>query len=140
MKKTFLIASGLVALSACSDPNQAPVIFGQTQTLGVSVGSSATGVAPDVTVGFKDANIAILPTNAITTEGNYEFRGGISGEDGRAFEDTYSTFGQFKGSAESGKVGLEKFFATGLAAQKLSAGFACGVSDGRDKDHCHAPK
>lgn len=68
--------------------------------------------------------------------------------------DTYSTIGQFAVEGSGGnavasddprpaspaaKVGLGSFFATGLAAQRLSGGFACAVADGKTAVNCHKP-
>ncbi|HSF93710.1 MAG TPA: hypothetical protein VLA52_01690 [Thermohalobaculum sp.] len=150
MKKIALILA-LPALAACSASEHAPLIFGQATTLGVSVGAAATGATPEFTLGLKDANIAIIPTIVRQPDGKFEQIGGNNassgdpvavsdgGEDSAAptssglTEDAYSTFGQFEATTEGSKVGLGKFFATGVAAQRLSEGFACGVSHGTEK-------
>ena len=145
------IAIGLVTLLAagCESPSENPVIFGQGTSVGISIGQSPTTQAPEFVLGYKDANIAFLPTIAMDGSGNVTKLGGnvslpgASGSAGTGFEETYSVLGQFEVNsptqAGSEKLGLGKFFATGLAAQKLSAGFACALSDGRDLAHCHAP-
>jgi hypothetical protein len=78
-----------------------------------------------MTLGFKDINIAVIPTVGGNLAG-----GLIQGSTSRD-HDAYSTFGQFQASGKATEVQLGKFFATGIAARKLADGFGCDVSDGR---------
>ncbi|GEM_PF-6084253 len=130
-------------LAACEEHAGNPVVFGQTQALGITLGQSPTTQAPEFVFGFKDANIAILPTVAVSPTNEMIELGGTAKFPGQEFNETYSVLGQFNNETPTqigeGKVVLGKFFATGIAAQKLSAGFACSVSDGKDKAHCHKP-
>lgn len=140
-------AAGFVGLllAGCDSASKNPVIFGQTTTVGISIGQSQTTQAPEFVLGYKDANVAILPTVAEDGAGNVATLGGTvtNPQNGVSFEETYSVLGQFEvntpTSIAAEEAGLGKFFATGLAAQKLSAGFACALSDGRDATHCHSP-
>lgn len=130
-------------LVGCESASVNSVIFGQGTSVGLSIGQSPTTQAPEFVLGYKDANIAFLPTVATKADGDIITLGGKSGSGTDGFSETYSVLGQFEVNTPtqigSGAVGLGKFFATGLAAQKLSAGFACAVSDGRDESHCHTP-
>jgi hypothetical protein len=138
-------AAGLFPLIAigCEPTSENPVVFGQGTTVGISIGQSPTTQAPEFVLGYKDVNIALLPTTATDAAGEVITLGGQSGADANGFSETYSVLGQFDLNTPTqvgaGVAGLGKFFATGLAAQKLSAGFACAISDGRDMAHCHAP-
>lgn len=135
-RKPAIAAVTASCLVACA-PMPDTVVFGQAQTVGISIGQSQGAPAPELVVGYKDANVALLPTAVRDENGKPEIIGGTT-TGNSSFKETFSVFGQFEVSAEgSGKVGLGKFFATGLAAQKLSAGFACAASGGDDKSHCH---
>ncbi len=133
MKRTMLIVVAAAGLAGCVSAENAPLIFGQSQTLGISVGTDAAGAGATATVGFKDYNIAIIPTIATWPDGQpMLIQARVEGFDN---VDAYSTFGQFEASTEGTKISLGKFFATGIAARRLADGFACEVSDGTDK-HC----
>lgn len=142
----FLVAALLpTLLTACETKSENPVVFGQTQTVGISIGQSPTAQVPEFTFGYRDANIAVLPTVYSDAAGNVQKLGGITRAQNNEYNETFSVLGQFevntdnKVSDGAAKVGLGKFFATGLAAQKLSSGFACALAEGRDFTHCHPP-
>ncbi|MEM1299610.1 MAG: hypothetical protein AAGH68_10060 [Pseudomonadota bacterium] len=147
-RKSFLRLPAVVAVAfvtaGCDYATSNPVVFGQATSLGITVGQSPTTQTPELVLGYKDANIAVLPTIATDANGNITRLGSASTQDGGAFEETFSVLGQFQANTEAKdnapSAALGKFFATGFAAQKLSAGFACSVSDGKDVKHCHAPK
>jgi hypothetical protein len=123
----LLAASCLV--SSCATQGNSMLVFGQTQTLGISIGGSATDQGATFTLGYQDKNFAIVPatvrqpdgssTQVLSTVGSRRDRQGQS-------EDALSVLGQFSvnTSSRTADVGLGKFFATGLAAQKLADGFS----------------
>lgn len=119
MKKLVLLAA-VLAVGGCNSQH-APLIFGQTHSVGIAVGTNPANQTPEISVGYKDLNIAIVPT--VDDVSGELIQGQVDG--GR---DAYSTFGHFSTSAEASKVGLGKFFATGNAAVALGAGFACEAS------------
>lgn len=153
MRSILFVAALPAVAAACTPSENAPLVFGQGTTLGVTVGAAATGQTPEFTLGYKDTNIAVIPTIVEQQDGSFTQLGGENVTSGfvpagesevpsapgdaerRTSGNTYdafSTFGQFEASIEGSKVGLGKFFATGVAAQRLSEGFACGVSRGTD--------
>ena len=135
------LCMGLVA--GCEAPTANPVIFGQGTSLGITLGQSSTTQAPEFALGYRDQNIAYLPTVAVDEKGRVIPIGGAINSQTGSFNETYSVLGQFELGAEAKEnvpaIALGKFFATGNAAVKLSAGFACGISDGKDSTHCHKP-
>lgn len=147
MNKRISVLFGLIAIygvSACAPTSGNPVVFGQAQKLGVSLGQAAGAPSPEFTVGYSDANIAILPTALEGGPGSATRELGARAPNGNGQpNDTYSVFGQFgtrsptRTTSGDGNFALEKFFATGAAAQNLSQGFACAASDGRALKHCH---
>lgn len=122
MKKVSLFAGlGIVTLlvTGCASQGDLPLVFGQSHTVGISMSGSVPEQAADLTIGYKDKNIAVVPVQPeATAPGN---------------SDALSTLGQFELNADANQVkaGLGKFFATGMAARVLSEGFRCAVSDGK---------
>lgn len=141
--RSTLAALVACALAGCEALPQNPVIFGQGTSVGITIGQSPTTQTPEFILGYKDANIAYLPTVAVDGAGNLTDLGGKMKVGSDEFKETYSVLGQFEVNGETDpskpSIGLGKFFATGNAAVKLAAGFACGVADGRDVTHCHKP-
>lgn len=137
--KPAAVLAGSLGLMACETLPDT-VIFGQAHTVGISIGQSDAAPAPEFVLGYKDANIALLPAAVKDAAGNPTLVGGNTRVGTQGYNETFSVFGQFKANTTGpSEVGLGKFFATGIAAQKLAAGFACAVSDGKDTTHCHKP-
>ena len=123
------------ALSACST---SPVlVFGQSHSVGITMGGGASDAQAELTVGYKDRDIAVVPVAIVSKDGavnkdTIAVRStvGSAGQGGSQDTDALSVLGQFQVNAKSQTpdVGLGKFFATGLAAQKLADGFACKLS------------
>ena len=116
----FAVAiAGVSVLSGCAVDGPLPLVFGQAHTVGVTISGSVPEQAAELSIGYRDKDIAVVPTHVMSEapENN----------------DALSTFGQFELDTEGGaevKAGLGKFFATGMAARVLSEGFRCTVSKG----------
>lgn len=152
MRRYALMALLAASVAGCQEQASQPLIFGQGISFGVVMGAAAqAGNTPELTVGMKMVDIAIVPTviglpDAVLREavangakfdrlmasdrritGNRD----VQLSDGKPTEygsqDALSTFGSFSSSTESGSVKLGVFFATGVAAQSLAEGFKCGV-------------
>jgi hypothetical protein len=108
-----------LAVSACA--GEPMLVFGQSQTVGLTIGASTTEQRGELSLGYKDYDVAVVPTQTLSQAGDHA--------------DSLSVIGQFEvdGGAEGAapRVGLGKFFATGLAAKTLADGFRCQVSEGR---------
>lgn len=131
-KLAWIIAcTGLVA--GCSTYNDnAPLIFGSANTLGVSVSSVAAGQAPELTVGFREVNFISTPTIAHAADGTVKGLTSTNGATASSVgdEDTYSAFASFDSTAgTTSGVGIGTVFATGPAARIV----ACG-DKGKHKD------
>ncbi|MCR4376908.1 MAG: hypothetical protein NUV50_02305 [Rhodospirillales bacterium] len=72
MKRTIGLALFVaVGLSGCAQQNSMPLVFGSTQTMGLSFTSSATqNQGVDVTIGFKNIDFALVPTTTVDTNNN----------------------------------------------------------------------
>lgn len=103
-----------------------PLVFGQYDMVGLNLAYSATPSAVDFAVGYSGRNIAIMP---VFGEGKDGFHGLGSGV-GKDANDSYSVVGQFSADTATNApdVGLNRFFATGVAAQKLSEGLKTRIA------------
>lgn len=132
--------SGSLILGGCADQQYMPLVFGQSDTLGISISGSTTEQGAELTLGYKGRNIAIIPVVVKQADGTVinvfaTRKGGTNKEGGTNadFVDALSVFGQFEAAASGGtatgtqpavQASLGKFFATGLAALNISEGFA----------------
>lgn len=128
----FMYSVSICALlGGCAQNLNTPLLFGQTQTVGVTVNGSSTQQAAELTLGYRDFNVALVPV-AVTSESGQVLpvRSSVGG---RQAGDAYSVLGQFDVDANSTlpSAKLGKFFATGLAAQKLADGFSDEISQRR---------
>lgn len=157
MKHALIALPLIAALAGCATdfPKNMPLVFGESITVGIGVGATAADQGADFTLGVKTRDVAVIPVVAYdaagkperleaTVSSNTPAEGGTDQAGTTINRDSFSVLGQF-GSTTDGsgrRVGLGKFFATGAAAQQLSAGFAkclanenCGKSqtDGSGK-------
>jgi hypothetical protein len=122
IKKIHLLVIPWVVLSGgCASNQNMALIFGQQHTVGISIGASTIDQGGEFVLGYKDKDFAIVPVTVKQADGSStlvksEVLGAI---------DAMSVLGQFEVSSgtQSNNVSLGKFFATGLAAQKLADGF-----------------
>lgn len=122
-----LFASAL-ALGACATGGS-PLTFIESNTLGISIASGAPEGAVELTVGYVGRNVAIVPVTA--SYGNPEHQTFVGSQRSvNGDYDAFSVFANFTAAAgvtdggKTSKAGFGKFFATGLAADKLAEGFA----------------
>ena len=118
-----------ISLAGCASSQNLPLIFGQSHTVGISIGAGASDQGADFVLGYKDKNVAIVPVSVQESDGSSVQIGSMSGNE---FEDALSVLGQFKVKTDTsqGDVGLGKFFATGAAAKSLADGFSCKLAGG----------
>jgi hypothetical protein len=100
------------------------LFFAQYEALGFVVTGGTTTGGADLTLGFKDRNLAIVPVLKRSDAGRAE---PLLSEVG-AGHDALSVLGQFEFDAQERSLaveaGLGKFFSTGGAARRLADGFA----------------
>jgi hypothetical protein len=104
-----------------------PLLFAQSQTFGVSIGGTAQEQGVDMTLGFRDRNFAIVPVSTPQAGGTYtQLAAKVTADDNASGSDAFSVLGQFDANtdAKTARVGLGKFFATGIAARRLADGFS----------------
>ena len=128
--KLLIGCIAVLPLAACTTADQpAPLIFGRTQTVGISVAGSVPDQGAHLTIGFADRNLAIVPTSTVKGEP-------IRAQATDGFTDALSVLGQFEANANAKDVsaGLGTFFSTGMASRYLSEGFSCKL--GPNQDEC----
>lgn len=140
MKHQFcvFIVTPMILLTGCASTSNMPLIFGQSQTLGITIGGSANDQGAEFTLGYKDKNFAVVP---VTVKQNSGDSTQIRSQATPGHEDALSVLGQFEvnSSTNSANVGLGKFFATGMAAKKLADGF-CAKLGGAAAEQDEPPK
>ena len=146
-KLIAVLAFPALAAGCSAGSSSVPLVFGTATTLGVSVGANpASGGTPEFVVGFRRAEIAVVPTiipkDSITPQAERQqiLAFGADSADGKGETDALSTFGSFSSESTTQSVGLGTFFATGLAAQNLSNGFKCKLAEGRHYDCNNKPE
>ncbi|WP_395645439.1 hypothetical protein [Terricaulis sp.] len=135
VSKAACAALLLVCTGACA--NQGALVFGTSDTVGISASGSAGETGAQLTVGFREQNAALAPVFVMPegAEGSeYDPRVVLLGANDaqtsaghEGASDTFSVFGSFSLRAETKdpNANLGRFFATGLAARELARGFAC---------------
>jgi len=146
--KNIIIAAAATTLMAGCTSDHAPLFFGQTQTAGIAIGVNPATSVPEITVGYKDANIANVPTAIMQPDGSFLPLNGAAQvgenrtEDSGNERDAYSTFGQFdvnvgtgssvsqKNEGSSGAVGSQTVPSGSTPDAKIALGkfFATGLA------------
>lgn len=135
MRHTLFVSTsvGLLALAGCASGGS-PLTFLESNTFGVSIAGGVPEGSVELTLGYAGRNVAIVPVTAALVEpGPQTFIGSQRGDAGDY--DAFSVFANFNAAAsvKDGKTSTTrfgKFFATGLAADKLAEGFASQMGDG----------
>jgi hypothetical protein len=107
-------------LAGCYSTQNAPLVFFQAHTLGISATASGAQAAPELTLGYRDIDVALVPVQDSAGRPIRSVQSGV-------YSDALSVLGQFDvntGAGTAVNVGLGKFFATGSAARVLAQGFA----------------
>jgi hypothetical protein len=115
-----LVAAGL--MWGCATPDNLPLMFGQANTLGITINGSTASQGGEFTLGYRGADVAIVPVTSKQPNGA---TGSIASKNNGA-TDALSVLGQFQANSNTnigGSVGLGTFFATGMAATELATGY-----------------
>ena len=119
---------------ASDRPYQRPLVYMRSDVVGFDIGGSAAEQGAQFTFGYSGRNLAMIPVASLGAGGK---TASLSGQEspGSKSKDTYSVFGQFKSSTETARLGfgLERFFATGVAAQNLADGVQELIAKGESK-------
>jgi hypothetical protein len=117
----------LLTSGGCSIPENQPLIFVQAHTLGISATTTGSSATPELTLGYRDLDVALVPVIA----NNKLLQSTALDSDGRPFNDAYSVLGQFNVNTAAGtspSVNMGTFFSTGGASRALADGFSQQLS------------
>lgn len=108
-------------------PYQMPLIFSRNDVFGLDIGGAVAEQGVSFSLGFTTRNLALVPVVAPSAGARLTslFGSGDAGE-----SDSYSVVGQFESNTETRGlgIGLERFFATGVAAVKLGRGIRSALA------------
>ncbi len=107
-------------------PYQHPLVYARTDVFGLEIGGAVAEQGTHFTLGFGSRNLALVPVVARSANGHVSR---LFGNDSSGQRDAYSVLGQFRSdTATRGLgIGLERFFATGVAAETLGQGLMYAV-------------
>ena len=133
MTKAFSFGVIALLMSACATTVDTPLVFLQSNTAGIDIGTSAAAQGANFVLGYKGSDLAIVPVTFVQNDGTAEpIQATVAG----GHSDALSVFGQFSinsnANAAAPKAGLGKFFATGQAAKRLADGFAFKLGKGKE--------
>ena len=118
--------SAVMAVAGCGAADNPPLVFTETNNIGITVASSPAAQGGELTLGYRSLDLAVVPVTVTQADGSAtSLAVNIRDAEGVEANDTFSVLGQFEANAQAPEaaVGLGRFFATGLAAQKLADGF-----------------
>jgi hypothetical protein len=116
--------------TASSDrPYQSPLVFMRTDVVGFDIGGSLAQQGLQFVLGAGFRNVAAIPVAAQGAGGEVVRISGKGAEGDGEQLDTLSVIGQFKSSTATQGLdfGLERYFATGIAARSLGDGLASAI-------------
>jgi hypothetical protein len=118
LKIVVVIPAICLALAGCAAANRQPIVAGAVDTVGVAVSGGVQDQGANLTLGYKGAKFAVVPTN--NEAGDL-----LALQDGTDRQKHFSVFAMLgvdaKGGAASG-VAVEQVLAVGPAAEIWAAG------------------
>lgn len=112
--------------AAADGPYQSPLLFMRTDVIGIDIGGTLAQHGLQFVLGYGNKNLALIPVAALDVDRQPVKIAGTSDGTGNDLLDTLSVVGQFhaRTDTESLDLGLERYFATGIAARNLSDGIS----------------
>jgi hypothetical protein len=125
--RNYVLLALVLPAGGCSIPENQPLIFAQAHTLGISATTTGSSATPELTLGYRDLDVALVPVVAY----GQLIKSDAVTKAGESNPDALSVLGQFNVNTAAGtapNVGLGTFFATGGAARALATGFQVQLS------------
>ena len=122
-------------VSATDRPYQRPLVYARSDTLGIDISGSTAVQGTTFTLGYSTQNLALVPVVAAGAGGKVSGLNGRDGDD-KTGKDAFSVLGQFNASTQTNKLGygLDRYFATGVAAQHLADGMRASLASAKASD------
>lgn len=112
-------------------PYQSPLLFLRTDVVGIDLGGSLAEQGLQFVLGYRNRNLALIPVYA-EGAGNAVVRivGKSETDNGEDALDALSVLGQFRTNTSTAKLdlGLERYFATGVAARNLGTSLRTAIA------------
>lgn len=117
------LLSALAASLLASCAVNPPLMFGDTVTFGLQLGTDTASGGAGATIGYKQRSVAVVPVSVLDEHGSAQALRGFNEGD----RDALAVFAVFESSAPSAndRVRIGQVFSTGLAAQLLTQGYEC---------------
>lgn len=108
-------------------PYQHPLVYARTDVFGLEIGGTVAEQGTHFTLGMGSRNVALVPVVAQSAQRHVTR---LTGSTANGQRDAYSVLGQFRSDTETRQlgIGLERYFATGIAAQTLGLGLMHAVA------------
>lgn len=130
-----------VQAAAADRPYQRPLVYMRSDVYGFDIGGSVAEQGGQFALGYSGRNLALIPVVAVDGHGKVTRLISDDGDD-KGMKDSFSVLGQFKSDAKTAHLGfgLERYFATGLAAQNLGSGLRAAIAGAGAKTTAQPPK
>ena len=115
------VVCGGALLSGCNTTDSR-LVFGKVNTFGGSISATAPDQGGNVVIGYRSANIAVVPVATRDANGTVVPVFSAQRSNTQQARDAFSTFAHFEaGAGGTGRgICLGDTFATGLAAQRVA--------------------
>jgi len=108
--------------AAVDGPYQSPLLYMRTDVIGIDIGGTLAQHGLQFVLGYGNKNLALIPVVAMNADRVPTKIAGTSDGADSDLLDTMSVVGQFHARTDTQglDLGLERYFATGIAARNLS--------------------
>lgn len=115
--------------SANSLPLQRSLVYARSDVIGIDIGASTAEQGIGFTLGYTTHSLAVVPVFTRGADGKPTHLINEQG-DPSTQQDAYSVLGQFNANTKTKALGfgLERYFATGIAAQNLARGLRAAIA------------
>jgi hypothetical protein len=125
MRKYQLIAAGLAAALLAGCTTDTPLVFAKANTYGASIAGSVPDQGANLTLGYRAANLAVVPVTAHDASGQVVPVLADLVSNRQSSKEAFATFAHFESTLGTpAKACLGDTFATGYAARYVSQSLA----------------
>lgn len=121
--RSWMAAVPVVAAAVAGCAVNPPMMFGDHVSFGLQLGTDSAAAGGAFTIGYKQRSVAVVPVSVLDAGGTARALRGRDSDD----RDAMSVFAVFEATApeRNDRLRVGQIFATGSAAQELSAGYEC---------------
>lgn len=128
------VSQDLASHSVKTDASRPPLVFAQTNAVGLDIQTAISTEGPQFTIGYSGRNLALIPVTMENSDGSLKRMGSTftpKESQNATANDALSVFGQFEANTDTAafNYGLNRFFTTGVAARRLTEGFRLRIAN-----------